>query len=181
MQQKLSMSILVLLASMGSVAAHADMVQSQALLGHNEGSLSSEVLGRDSDNALFKGKVTARAADSDADDNNIMHRMTSLATKTAHSFSQRGLASWYGQQFNGHKTASGERFNMNSMSAAHRTLPLNCTIRVTNRDTGKSVMVKVNDRGPFHGNRILDLSYAAAQRLGMTQSGTGNVLIERVN
>jgi rare lipoprotein A len=70
---------------------------------------------------------------------------------------------------------------MNAMTAAHRSLPLNCYIRVTNKDNGKSVIVKVNDRGPFNGNRVLDLSYGAAQAIGITQRGTGNVIIERVD
>ena len=70
---------------------------------------------------------------------------------------------------------------MNGLTAAHRSLPLNCYIRVTNKDNGKSVVVKVNDRGPFHGNRVLDLSYGAAKQLGMSGSGTSNVSIERVD
>lgn len=90
------------------------------------------------------------------------------------------MASWYGRQFHGRKTASGDTFDMYAMTAAHRSLPLNCYIRVTNKDNGKSVVVKVNDRGPFHGNRVLDLSYAAANKLGIAGSGTGNVTIERI-
>ena len=96
-------------------------------------------------------------------------------------FTQKGKASWYGQQFNGRKTASGERFDMHALTAAHRHLPLNCYIRVTNKSNGKSVIVKVNDRGPFHGNRVLDLSYGAAKTIGLVDAGVGNVLIERVN
>ena len=70
---------------------------------------------------------------------------------------------------------------MNAMTAAHRSLPLNCYIRVTNRNNGKSVVVKVNARGPFHGNRVVDLSYGAAKKLGITNAGVGNVSIERVS
>lgn len=95
-------------------------------------------------------------------------------------FSQSGKASWYGQQFHGKKTASGERFNMHALTAAHRNLPLNCYVRVTNKNNGKSVVVKVNDRGPFHGNRVLDLSYGAAKKIGIADTGVGHVLIERV-
>jgi|JI102314A1RNA_FD_contig_21_12933295_length_933_multi_4_in_0_out_0_1 rare lipoprotein A len=111
----------------------------------------------------------------------LIDRMSTLASQTVRKFSQNGMASWYGRQFHGNKTASGERFDMNAMTAAHRSLPLACYIRVTNRDNGKSVIVKVNDRGPFHGKRILDLSYAAAKQIGITQRGTGNVIIERVD
>lgn len=96
-------------------------------------------------------------------------------------FVQSGLASWYGREFQGKKTASGTRFNPNAMTAAHRSLPLNCYIRVTNKNNGKSVVVKVNDRGPFHGNRVLDLSYGAAKAIGITQSGVGHVKIERIS
>ncbi len=74
----------------------------------------------------------------------------------------------------------GERFNMYGMTAAHRYLPLGTKVRVTNMDTGKSIVVKVNDRGPYHGNRILDLSKAAARSLGMIKSGTCNVKLERL-
>jgi rare lipoprotein A len=70
---------------------------------------------------------------------------------------------------------------MNGLTAAHRSLPLNCYIRVKNKDNGKSVVVKVNDRGPFHGNRVLDLSYGAAKQLGVTSAGTAKVSIERVD
>ncbi|MEC7120120.1 MAG: septal ring lytic transglycosylase RlpA family protein, partial [Pseudomonadota bacterium] len=111
----------------------------------------------------------------------MMERMTALASQTVRRFNQSGLASWYGRQFNGRPTASGERFDMHAMTAAHRSLPFNCYIRVTNQDNGKSVVVKVNDRGPFHGNRILDLSYAAAQQIGIMNKGVGNVTIERID
>lgn len=111
----------------------------------------------------------------------LMDRMNELAAQTVRRFNQSGLASWYGRQFNGRPTASGERFDMNSLTAAHRSLPLNCYIRVTNQDNGKSVVVKVNDRGPFHGNRILDLSYGAAKQIGITSRGVGNVTIERID
>jgi len=91
---------------------------------------------------------------------------------------QLGEASWYGPGFQGRKTASGEIFNMHALSAAHRTLPLPSYLRVTNTSNGMSVIVKVNDRGPYHGNRIIDLSYAAAQVLGM--QGTAHVALEPV-
>jgi rare lipoprotein A (peptidoglycan hydrolase) len=93
---------------------------------------------------------------------------------------QYGSASWYGSKFHGRKTASGERYNMNKMTAAHRYLPLGSKVRVTNIDTGKSIVVKVNDRGPYHGDRILDLSKAAARSLGIMETGTCNVKLERL-
>ena len=92
---------------------------------------------------------------------------------------QVGEASWYGPGFHGRKTASGDTFNMHALSAAHRTLPLPSYVRVTNTSNGMSVIVKINDRGPFHGNRIIDLSYAAAKVLGI--KGTGHVALEPVD
>ena len=99
---------------------------------------------------------------------------------TNEGYSEKGIASWYGEKFHGRKTASGETFDMNALTAAHRSLPLNCYVKVTNKNNGKSVVVKVNDRGPFHGKRVLDLSYGAAKQLGITSKGVGNVSIERV-
>lgn len=114
-------------------------------------------------------------------DAHVLGQLTAVASNTVSKFKQNGIASWYGRQFHGRKTASGETFDMNGLTAAHRTLPMNCYIKVTNKDNGKSVIVKVNDRGPFHGNRVLDLSYGAAKAIGITQRGTGNVTIERVS
>ena len=122
----------------------------------------------------------AAASKADDEDDSIINRLSSVASQAVRKFSQTGLASWYGRQFHGRKTANGDQFDMYAMTAAHRSLPLNCYIRVSNQDNGKSVVVKVNDRGPFHGNRVLDLSYAAASQLGITQKGVGNVTIERI-
>jgi len=83
----------------------------------------------------------------------------------------RGKASWYGPGFHGRRTASGEIFNSNAMTAAHRTLPFGAKVRVTSQSNGRSVMVRINDRGPFVGNRIIDLSKASAQALGITGLG----------
>jgi rare lipoprotein A len=91
-----------------------------------------------------------------------------------------GVASWYGREFNGKKTASGERFNMNDLTAAHRTLPLGSVVMVKNMDNGKTVKVRINDRGPFKKGRILDLSYAAAKKLDMVAAGEANVGIKMV-
>ena len=84
---------------------------------------------------------------------------------------QRGYASWYGPKFHGRKTASGETFNMYSLTAAHRTLPLGTYVKVRNLKNGRTVVVKINDRGPYVRGRIIDLSYAAAKRLGMIRDG----------
>jgi len=93
---------------------------------------------------------------------------------------ERGLASWYGRKFHGQKTSSGEVYDMFAMTAAHKTLPIPSYAKVTNVKTGQSVVVRVNDRGPFHSNRIIDLSYAAAARIGILASGSGLVEVERV-
>lgn len=125
---------------------------------------------------LAKSKDTSTATR----DGDVLERLSAVASNSVNKFQQNGMASWYGRQFNGHKTASGEIYNQNSLTAAHRSLPLNCYIKVTNKSNGKSVIVKVNDRGPFHGSRVLDLSYAAANKIGIANTGTGNVSIERV-
>lgn len=93
---------------------------------------------------------------------------------------ERGLASWYGRQFHGNRTATGELYDMFAMSAAHPTMPLPSYARVTNLASGASVIVRVNDRGPFRDGRVIDLSYAAAMRLGIVGSGTAEVRVERI-
>ena len=100
------------------------------------------------------------------------------ATSAKHPHLQIGKASWYGKLFNGRKTASGERFNMNALTCAHRSLPLGSWVRVTNLSNKKSIFVRVNDRGPVPRSRIMDLSYAAARKLGM--DGLAQVSVERI-
>jgi rare lipoprotein A len=95
-------------------------------------------------------------------------------------FRQRGLASWYGKRFHGQKTSSGERYDMYAMTAAHPTLPIPSYARVTRVATGRSVVVRINDRGPFHDGRVIDLSYAAAFRLGLIGVGSGEVELEAI-
>lgn len=94
---------------------------------------------------------------------------------------ERGLASWYGKKFHGRKTSSGERYDMYAMTAAHKTLPLPTYARVTNVSNGRSAVVKINDRGPFHGSRVIDLSYSAARKLGVVASGTAMVEIKTID
>lgn len=96
------------------------------------------------------------------------------------SYKKRGHASWYGKQFHGRKTSSGEVYDMYGMTAAHTTLPIPCYVRVTNVANKKTVIVRVNDRGPFHSSRIIDLSYAAAYKLGYINQGTAEVIVERI-
>ncbi len=96
-------------------------------------------------------------------------------------YTAEGRASWYGTKFQGYDTANGETYDMYKMSAAHRSLPLPTYARVTNLDNGRKVIVRVNDRGPFHSDRLIDLSYAAAARLGILKGGTGRVKVEAID
>ena len=99
---------------------------------------------------------------------------------SAEGFKQKGIASWYGNKFHGRRTSSGEEYNMYAMTAAHKTLPIPVFVEVKNIDNGRTAIVRVNDRGPFHEGRIIDLSYAAATKLGVAQTGTANVSIRVV-
>jgi rare lipoprotein A len=97
---------------------------------------------------------------------------------SAAGFTQRGLASWYGRKFHGRLTSNGERYNMYGRTAAHKTLPFNTYVRVTNLKNGKKTVVRINDRGPFVRGRIIDLTYTAAHSLGMAEDGVVSVKIE---
>jgi rare lipoprotein A len=101
--------------------------------------------------------------------------------KSAKGYCQRGTASWYGMKFHKVRTSSGEPYNVAAMTAAHRTLPIPTYVQVTNLKNGKHVIVKVNDRGPFIGNRLIDLSYVAAVKLGVTTHGTAEVEVKAVD
>lgn len=98
-------------------------------------------------------------------------------TSAAREIPRRGQASWYGKSLHGRRTASGERFDMNALTAAHRTLPFGTRVRVTELKGGKSVEVRINDRGPFARARIIDISFAAAKALGIVSTGTASVEI----
>jgi len=100
--------------------------------------------------------------------------------KNAQGFEQTGTASWYGKKFHGHLTSNGEIYDMYAMSAAHKNLPLPTYLKVSNLANNKSVIVRVNDRGPFHQDRIIDLSYSAAYKLDMLQQGTAKVKITAI-
>ena len=99
---------------------------------------------------------------------------------SSEGFQQKGIASWYGNKFHGQRTSSGEDYDMYAMTAAHKTMPIPVFVEVTNIDNNRKAIVKVNDRGPFHEGRIIDLSYAAATKLGVAQTGTANVSIRVV-
>lgn len=100
---------------------------------------------------------------------------------TGLGYEAKGEASWYGQKFHGHKTANGEIYDMYEFTAAHKTLPLPSFVRVTNLRNDKQIVVRVNDRGPFHNNRLIDLSYAAAYKLDMLKTGTTQVKLEVIH
>lgn len=99
---------------------------------------------------------------------------------SAHGYHEKGIASWYGTKFHGRRTSSGELYDMYAMTAAHKTLPLPSYVQVTNLENGRKVIVKVNDRGPFHDNRLIDLSYSAATKLGIVAKGTGLVEVKAI-
>ncbi|MFC3907593.1 septal ring lytic transglycosylase RlpA family protein [Legionella dresdenensis] len=96
-------------------------------------------------------------------------------------YKERGLASWYGTKFHSQRTSSGDDYDMYAMTAAHKTLPIPCYVRIKNLNNGREAVVKVNDRGPFHSDRIIDLSYAAATKLGILPQGTAPVEIEALS
>lgn len=190
----------VLTLGLALTQTHAELVQSSYLNKDIENSsLASRVVSKDSSsfNSHFSNlnslAITERSGDKirretiaakiqvPKEEPSVIDKLNDVASNTVRRFSQTGVASWYGRQFHGRKTANGETFDMNALTAAHRSLPLNCYIRVTNKNNGKSVVVKVNDRGPFHGNRVVDLSYGAAKSLGITNTGTASVSIERVD
>lgn len=100
--------------------------------------------------------------------------------ESAQGYQKTGIASWYGKKFHGHLTSNGEIYNMYGMSAAHKTLPLPTYVQVTNLNNNKTVIVRVNDRGPFHQDRVIDLSYSAAVKLDMLKTGTANVAIKAI-
>ncbi|OTG69126.1 septal ring lytic transglycosylase RlpA family lipoprotein [Acinetobacter sp. ANC 4470] len=191
--------ILALTTTFALSQSQAEMVQSSFNTDNDNARLATRVLNKDAQkfNSHFSNlnslSITERSGDKirretiaakieiPENEPSVIEKLNTVASNTVRKFSQTGAASWYGRQFHGRKTASGETFDMNGLTAAHRSLPLNCFIRVTNKTNGKSVVVKVNDRGPFHGNRVLDLSYGAAKQLGITNAGTAKVNIERVD
>lgn len=100
---------------------------------------------------------------------------------SADAYRERGFASWYGQKFHGRRTSNGEVYDMYGMTAAHKSLPIPTFVQVTNVKNGKAVIVRINDRGPFHGDRIIDLTYAAAKKLGFVDQGTAEVEVVAID
>ncbi len=111
----------------------------------------------------------------------VVHGRRYHTLSSSQGYRERGIASWYGQKFHGRHTSSREIYDMYGMTAAHKTLPLPSYVQVTNLENGRQAVVRVNDRGPFHANRIIDLSYAAASRLGILEQGTGLVQVEAID
>jgi rare lipoprotein A len=111
----------------------------------------------------------------------VVFGQTYYPKQSSRGYVERGIASWYGPKFHGRKTSSGERYDMHQMTAAHKTLPLPTYTLVKNLENGRSAVVKVNDRGPFVDDRIIDLSYAAAKKLGVDQKGTARVEVVSID
>lgn len=114
-------------------------------------------------------------------DSYVVNRRRYHVLKDNTNYTERGIASWYGTKFHGKRTSSGEPYDMYAMTAAHKSLPLPTYARVTNLENGRSVVVKINDRGPFSPNRIIDLSYSAASKLGILKTGTALVEINTID
>lgn len=111
----------------------------------------------------------------------VIDGVTYEIIKDHRNYQERGIASWYGAKFTGHETSNGELYDVYQPSAAHKSLPIPCYARVTNLENGKSIVVRVNDRGPFHSDRLIDLSYAAAVKLGYMEQGTAQVEVEVID
>ena len=106
---------------------------------------------------------------------------TYFVLPSSKDYREQGVASWYGKKFHGHKTSNAEVYDMYAMTAAHKTLPIPTYVRVTHTGNKRSIIVRINDRGPFHGPRIIDLSYVAALKLGFADNGTADVLVETID
>ena len=129
---------------------------------------------------LFMAACNTTASNDPTVTGSISQPVSQANIATGKAF-QRGTASWYGPGFHGRKTASGERFNSFDMTAAHRSLPFGTRLKVVNENNGRSVVVRVNDRGPFAHRRIIDLAKGPAQALGLTSAGTGYVSLHRLD
>ena len=135
-----------------------------------------EPSGAELSNAIPRAEAQSRGGNKNYQVRGIHYDVLS----SAENFEETGIASWYGQKFHGHLTSNGEIYDMYGMSAAHKNLPLPTYLKVTNVDNNKSVVVRVNDRGPFHPSRIIDLSYSAAYQLNMLKTGTAKVKIQAI-
>lgn len=130
---------------------------------------------------VLKNKRAKKAATKATQRSYVVRGVRYHPLASAKNFVQTGKASWYGPGFHGKKTSNGERYNMHALTAAHKTLPLGTMVRVSNLDNGRNVIVRINDRGPFHGKRVIDLSKAAAARLGFVNQGMAKVRVEAIH
>lgn len=161
----------ILSALMGRVSAHAPQ-ESTLRVVHQEKNLSAILV----PDAVIRPENLHYAA-------NLSYKVNGTRyypQKEIKPFVEKGRASWYGKAFHGRATTSGERYDMHEMTAAHKTLPIPSYVKVRNLDNGREVVVRINDRGPFHGDRIIDLSYAAAEKLGYVKRGIAHVQIEQI-
>ncbi|MCF2135071.1 MULTISPECIES: septal ring lytic transglycosylase RlpA family protein [Burkholderiaceae] len=150
------------------------------------GASSAAVVQSVSSRAKLALDALARGESGDAPADTAARHVSSLAdaeplvadAPDVSDFKQEGRASWYGPRFHGRRTANGERFDKNALTAAHRRLPLSSFVRVTNVANKRSVVVRINDRGPYHSGRIIDVSQAAASALGLQHSGTARVRLQ---
>ena len=126
-------------------------------------------------------KNISASADHDTNSSYRLKGKNYKVMNSSRNYAEQGTASWYGRKFHKKRTSSGERYNMYKLTAAHKTLPLSTYVLVTNLVNGRQVVVKVNDRGPFVSNRLIDLSYAAAKKLGMIGLGTAPVEIKAIS
>ena len=140
--------------------------------------LSSPVMAKEANNAKVV-RTTVKVSKTSV--SGQVKKVSYSPVSAKSTFSSSGVASYYGPGFHGRRTANGERFDMHAMTAAHRTLPFGTLVKVTNLSNGKSTVVRVNDRGPYVGNRVIDLSVAAAKEIGSTGSGTARVNLEVLN
>lgn len=143
-----------------------------------EDSNSVDKLEKDTENTLSKNKKTTAKKVAAKSYKVKGKKYYTLSSDRAKNLTQTGVASWYGPGFHGKKTANGEVYNQNALTAAHKTLPLSSKVKVTNLENNKSITLRVNDRGPYHGNRILDLSKEAARKLGVLQKGVAKIKLQ---
>ncbi|VAX19417.1 Septum-associated rare lipoprotein A [hydrothermal vent metagenome] len=162
-RRKLSLYPLLLFFCLASLLAGASCASKERISKHRPGQLASRAPSRP---GMLKSVRPY-----------TIMGVTYYPLNDAYGYRKTGIASWYGKKFHGKATASGEIYNMRAVTAAHKTLPLQTMVEVTRLDTGKKIVVRINDRGPFVANRIIDLSYAAAQKLGMANRGTARVRV----
>ena len=164
------------------VTETGEKAPSGCIYGTGAGNRCPQPQSREPDIAGVKGaKITREPFSKRGNKDYVVFGQNFQVWRNLDSYTEEGMASWYGPGFHGQKTSNGEHYNMNGFTAAHKNLPLPCYLKVTNLANNKSVIVRVNDRGPFHGKRILDLSRGAAAHIGIIGPGTGKVRVEYIN